>query len=240
MKKYKLTNETIKVGKKTLYRIKALRSFGLVTEGELGGFIGKESNLSHDGNCWVTDDAQVFNDAKVIENAKVSLNAKVFGNAEVSGSSRVSYNAEVYGYAKTSTHSVIGGFAKVYGNAFIFDHSWVYGNAKVCGYSRLYGNSLAAGNVEIFGNAVISGNAKVMFGICTGKAITIDNLCQFDFTAYNSYIKIGCKEHTVSEWQELLKDDDLYLNKCRDKESQRQLRFYLTALISELKKSDKR
>jgi hypothetical protein len=32
MKKYELTNEKIKYGEKTLYRIKALRTFGLVKE----------------------------------------------------------------------------------------------------------------------------------------------------------------------------------------------------------------
>lgn len=39
MKKYELTNETIEYDGVVLYRIKALRSFGSVAEGELGGFI---------------------------------------------------------------------------------------------------------------------------------------------------------------------------------------------------------
>jgi hypothetical protein len=54
MKKYELTNEKIKYGEKTLYRIKALRTFGLVNEGDLGGFVKSEDNLSH-CNCWIFD-----------------------------------------------------------------------------------------------------------------------------------------------------------------------------------------
>lgn len=46
MKKYELTNETKRLGDRTLYRIKAIRDFGDVKTGELGGWIEKESNLS--------------------------------------------------------------------------------------------------------------------------------------------------------------------------------------------------
>ena len=44
-KKYILTNEKKEVFGKTLFRIKALISFGNVKVGELGGFIEKENNL---------------------------------------------------------------------------------------------------------------------------------------------------------------------------------------------------
>ena len=47
MKKYKLTDEKIEWYGRTLYRIIALISFGDVKEGDLGGFIEKEENLSH-------------------------------------------------------------------------------------------------------------------------------------------------------------------------------------------------
>ena len=65
MKKYELTAETKVVCGKTLHRIKALISFGYIEVGELGGWIEKEENLSHDGNAWVYSDAEVFGDAKV-------------------------------------------------------------------------------------------------------------------------------------------------------------------------------
>lgn len=59
MKKYELTNECITFTGRKLYRIKALVDFGDVKAGELGGYIEKEDNLSHDGNAWVSDNAKV-------------------------------------------------------------------------------------------------------------------------------------------------------------------------------------
>lgn len=64
-KKYELTTETKEVYGVTLYRIKALKSFRDVKEGELGGWIEKEENLSHLGNCWVSGEARVSGEAQV-------------------------------------------------------------------------------------------------------------------------------------------------------------------------------
>ena len=60
-KKYELlTNDTIELGGGvTLFRIKALISFGNVEKGELGGYVEKEDNLCHSGNAWVTGNAKV-------------------------------------------------------------------------------------------------------------------------------------------------------------------------------------
>ena len=92
MKKFELTAEfvTTVFGKK-LFRIKALVAFGNVEKGELGGFIEKEDNLSHDGNAWVSGDAWVYGNAQVYGDAWVSGNAWVYGDARVSG------DAWVYG-----------------------------------------------------------------------------------------------------------------------------------------------
>ena len=51
MKKYELIREdTIKIDSITLYRIKALKAFGELRKGDLGGYIEKESNLSQKGS----------------------------------------------------------------------------------------------------------------------------------------------------------------------------------------------
>lgn len=65
MKKYELTEETFTVYGKTLYRIRAVRDFGSVKTGEFGGYIEKEENLSHSGNAWIYDDAEVSGNAEV-------------------------------------------------------------------------------------------------------------------------------------------------------------------------------
>ena len=106
MKKFELTAEFVtNVFGKKLFRIKALVAFGNVEKGELGGFIEKEDNLSHDGNAWVSGDAQV------------SCNAWVYGNALVSGDARVYGDAQVYGNAQVSGDARVSGNAQVSGDA---------------------------------------------------------------------------------------------------------------------------
>lgn len=93
MKKYELTTNTkMRFGRK-LFQIKALVSFGDVVAGDLGGYIEKEENLSHDGDAWVYGDAEVYGDARVSGDAWVFGDARVYGNAWVSGDARVSGDA---------------------------------------------------------------------------------------------------------------------------------------------------
>ena len=70
--KYKLTEDTINVNGRTLHRIESLKDFGDVKKGIKGGYVENESNLSQNGDCWVSDDAKVYGDAKVYDNAKIS------------------------------------------------------------------------------------------------------------------------------------------------------------------------
>ena len=113
MNKYKLSEKTLEIDGHVLHRIIALRSFGKVKEGELGGWIEKESNLSHEGDCWIYNDAVVYGNAEVCDDAEVCDYAEVCGNAKVYGNAEVCGEAEVYGYAM------------------------VYGEAKVCGEAKV-------------------------------------------------------------------------------------------------------
>lgn len=79
--KYELTDEKIEIDGKTLHRIKAVRNFGNVKAGDMGGFIEKESNLLHYGNAWVYDNAKVCDAARVYGDALVCGNAWVCGDA---------------------------------------------------------------------------------------------------------------------------------------------------------------
>ena len=72
-------------------RVVALKSFGDVKEGDIGGFVDSEKNLSQEGNCWIFDNAIVSDDAKVSGYAMVSGFATVSGNAVVSGDAIVDY-----------------------------------------------------------------------------------------------------------------------------------------------------
>ena len=70
-------------------RIVALRDFGSVKAGDIGGYVESESNLSHEGNCWISDDARVSGNALVSDDAEVSDDAIVSGNARVSGNAKL-------------------------------------------------------------------------------------------------------------------------------------------------------
>lgn len=134
MEKYRLTYETIDICDVTLYRIEALRDFGLIKAGDKGGFVQSYHNLSQEGNCWIHDEAKVFGNAKVYGNAKVFGRAKVYGNAFVKG------------------------------NAFVFDDAKVYGNASVNGYATVYGKAEVFGVARVYGNAFVKGDAIIETG----------------------------------------------------------------------------
>ena len=148
MRKYELTDETKSMCGLTAYRIKALKSFGIVKKGDIGGFISKEANLSHGGNAWVFDDAWVFGDAWVFDDAWVFGNAKVFGDARISGNARISGDAKVFGDAR------------------------VFSNAKVFGDARVFGNANVSGNARVFGNARVTQNPVCLSGLKHHVTIT--------------------------------------------------------------------
>ena len=65
MNKYKLSEETLEIDSHVLHRIIALRDFGEVKKGDIGGWIEGQENLSHDDDCWVYGDAKVYGKADV-------------------------------------------------------------------------------------------------------------------------------------------------------------------------------
>lgn len=77
-KKFELTDNFVinALGIK-LFQIKCTKAFKNANEGDLGGYVEKEENLSQSGDAWVYGDAWV------------SGNARVSGDAWVSGDARV-------------------------------------------------------------------------------------------------------------------------------------------------------
>ena len=181
-KKYKLTDETINVNGKTLYRIKSLKDFANVKKGDKGGFVEKENNLSQSGDCWVYDNAKVYNNAKVFDYADIYGNAEIFGNAIVSGNARVYGNAKVYHYAM------------VYDDAEVCDNAIISGNAEVYHDAAVYGNARVFGNAEICGKAEIANDLDY---------IVFKNWWSsgryFTWTRSNNMWKVGCFYGTSNE-----------------------------------------
>lgn len=155
-KKYELTDNTIEYDGKTLYQIKALKDFGDVKTGDLGGYIEKEYNLSQEGNCWVYDKAKVYHNAKVYDNAKVYGEAKVYGNSEIYD------NAQVYGEAQVFGNAQVYNKAKIYDKAEIFTDIEIGGETEVKGNEKLFNHSQYIDNLaKVYGEAEVKDNAKV-------------------------------------------------------------------------------
>lgn len=116
-KKYELTDKTViekddNGNEHTLYQIKALRDFGNVKAGTLGGYIESENNLSHDGEAWVAAHAKVFENAYIYDNGYAMGGARVYGNAQVCedavvhGESVIKDNAKVFGSAEVNGSAI--------------------------------------------------------------------------------------------------------------------------------------
>jgi carbonic anhydrase/acetyltransferase-like protein (isoleucine patch superfamily) len=128
-----------------LYRIVACRSFKTVhgievLAGERGGFVESDDYLSHEGNCWIADDARVYNGALVTGNAFVCGNAKVGGNTVVYGNAIVKDNAvlhdcEVFDKAKIADWSAANR-CKFFGSAVVYDNAKVY-DSTIGGHSKI-------------------------------------------------------------------------------------------------------
>ena len=117
--KYRLTSSTMMYAGHKLHRIRAIKDFGNVKTGSLGGWIESEANLSHDDDAWVADQAIVY------ENAIVSDFAVVSGHAVVHGHAKVHNNAEVQDEARIGEDADIGCDARIVGEADITDNAVV-------------------------------------------------------------------------------------------------------------------
>ena len=154
------------------------------------------------------------------------------GNLSQYGDSRVLDGAEVSGDAVVDSNAKVFGNARLWDNVWVSGNAWVYGNAKVSGNAWVYGNAKVSGDALIHDNALVYGNAVVSFGKCTEPVINLINLCKFNITSYNEYIKVGCKEHTKKEWLHILEKGE-YKEECKDTASYNKLNFYIYSLCTE-------
>ena len=181
-KKYELIESDIK----GLYRVKALKDFGDVKKGDIGGYVQNEHNLSHKGCCWVCDDAKIYNEARI------------YGNAQVSNCAVIDGNAKIYGNAQVSNCTVIDGNAKIYGNSEVWGYAIIRDNALIYGDSVINGNAFIGGDTEIKTGSHIGCIEEkfrnVLYIQCKASLITI-------YKDINNVIKcnIGCQKRITLE-----------------------------------------
>lgn len=125
---------------RTLYRLISVKNFTVqggyeIKVGDVGGWVEKKKNLSHNGNCWIYNEAIVYGNAKVTEDALILDNAIVSKNAIITGKALIQDNARVKG------HAVVEGDTAVKNNAIIKDYAIIGGQAIIAGDAVVGGNS---------------------------------------------------------------------------------------------------
>jgi hypothetical protein len=149
--KYKVLagrKHTVVVGGKRYCCVRALRGFerpfGLpsVEPGDLGGFVavsGVGAVLSHEGSCWVADEAFVA--------------GHVSGNSQVTG----------HAFVGVSRRGLNPGFGGRAGQTRVGRYSWVSGRARVPNgamvdrFGRVDGSAVVAGDVQVRRGSVVAG-----------------------------------------------------------------------------------
>jgi hypothetical protein len=160
--KYEFTGETKVVDGHEVHRIRR------ISNGEIGGWIGSEEDLSQEGECWVGGEAvvwdcSVYEDAIVDGHAYVSDRynddggihgkAHIYGNAKITNWINICDNAKVHGNVDASDLDMCGN-AELYGDVYINGPVAIQDNAKVYGNAELWHGSICD-NVEIFGSTVV-------------------------------------------------------------------------------------
>lgn len=187
-KKYEiLKDQTITMNGSTIYRIKALKNFGDVKAGDMGGFVESEDNLSQEGNCWIYGDAMVYHKAKVKENAivrdytHVYNESQVLHNAIVEGHARVFGNGTVFGNAIVKDNGSVFDHGSVHGFAIVQDNATVSENARVCSKAIVKDYAKVCGHIMVSQGTI--SNSAVLFGI---GEINFDIAEKDDWTFYRN------------------------------------------------------
>ena len=203
MKKYELIKESKTMfAEREIYRIRALKDFGNVKAGDIGGWVCSYNNLSQEGDCWIYDNAKCLDDARVYDNAVMCGNAVMFGNAKMFDN------------------------AKMSDNSIMFDNAVMCDNAEMCGRATLDKDKLLYGSInrsykkifqcpceKRFLIAILTEENEILYSVGSQIGITKEKLINI---IYN-YCRVIDKElEEYSCRQEYLKIIDIAENYLRE------------------------
>lgn len=155
-----LEDDTITLKGAKLYRIKAIKSFSDIKEGDLGGYIASEKCLWDFGDCWVTDNAAVGGKSTIGDSAVAGGNAVVW-DSHVADITYIGDDATVIGTEMFGNSSITG-------SSYV-QHSNLQESIKVSGDAVII-------NSGIEGNINISGNVQIKDSSIRGKGEFSGNL----------------------------------------------------------------
>ena len=178
--KYEILEQTQQLpDRRTAYRIKAVRDFGNVKKGEIGGFVEADDNLSHHGLCWIAGTAMALGRSRVTGDAQLKNRAQLRDWAVITDRCAVQDEAVLqdfafgYGDAVIGEQSLLAGVATACGHAQIFCRPrysvsgktripTLRGNVMIRDYARLEGKVTARDDVVVCDGATIKGNVRLI------------------------------------------------------------------------------
>lgn len=107
------------------FRIRAVRSFGDVKKGDIGGLIQSKDNLADYGLCWIYDNARCVGSGRVTDNAQIRDEASIYQDGRVYGDAVVSGKAHICGSSRVYDTAKIAGTLKV-------RYADIGGNSIIC------------------------------------------------------------------------------------------------------------
>ena len=180
------------------YRLIALRDIPEhgVKAGDMGGLVHGKVKLSHEGSCWIAEEAMVTGKVTIEDDVYISGKASVEANGSkatilikdkvrIGGNAMVrqcawlidekkslvlSGNAHIYENAQMINISLITGNSKVYGKAYLLDETVLRDNAEICDNAKVWGGSEVSGSSRIGGNAVVHYSSKIHDTNISGNA----------------------------------------------------------------------
>lgn len=201
-------------GLRNTHRIRALKDFGDVKAGDIGGYVSDYYNLSQKGDCWVYDNGMVYGHGRVTDHACVYHNAKVYDNGYVIDNAIVKHSARVRGdafvkdCAYVSGHATITGFAKIMDDARVFGESWVGGEAKI------FNDAIISGNPAIFNAAHIS--TENDYFILKGFGSTHRTTTFYIDKDRNVFVNCGCFDGSLEAFERAVRRTHKHNSKYRD------------------------
>lgn len=159
--KYELTGETRDHEGLTVHRIRAVRDFGDVKAGDLGGWIEGERNLSHTGDAWIANDAVAAGLSVVQDDAQMRNEAALYDHAVLTGSATMEGNAIADDHAKIVDRAWMGGDSHATGRVWVSDDSSLSDNVQVQDNSEISGNAELGGNVKVQDYGVVTEDARL-------------------------------------------------------------------------------
>lgn len=190
--KYKFTGKTKELSGHILHQIQALKDTENADEGEIGGWIEKESNLSQKGEAWVSGNSCVYENAVVEGDACTMHDTEICGESQIYGKTLIMEKAKVCGKSRVCGHAVITDRATVQGQALICEHSEISGKASVGDEASVSGKSRICENASIRGKSMIhdsyiAGESQVCGNILLSNAVL---LADADVSKHTDYLTV--------------------------------------------------